>query len=66
MVAGGLGISVFPRHCVQEFIDRGQLVEYSTQTPLMNPIYIVHRNQPPLSARVQTVIQWFMDMQESH
>ena len=64
MVVGGLGISVFPRHCVQQHIDAGKLFvfEQAGTDVLLNTIYIVSRNQPAPPARVETVIQWFMDM----
>ena len=67
MVVGGLGISVFPRHCVQEHIDNGQLVEWtSSADALTNTIHIVTRQDPPIPKRVATVIDWFMDMQSDH
>ena len=64
MVAGGLGISVFPRHCVQQFIDSGALQEYQRgeAQPLLNDIYIVKLNTFTQPKRVEKVIEWFMDM----
>lgn len=64
MVVGGLGISVFPRHCVQKYIDDGKLFAYERvgKDALLNTIHIVSRNHPDLPTRVETVIQWFMDM----
>ena len=64
MVCGGLGISVFPRHCVQELIESGALFEPNVgdSSPLLNPIHIVRRKTPEVSKRVQTVINWFFDM----
>ena len=64
MVCGGLGISVFPRHCVQDLIESGTLFEPNVgdSSPLLNPIHIVRRKTPEVSKRVQTVINWFFDM----
>lgn len=68
MVVGGLGISVFPRHCIQNHLDAENLFMYSdeSKTPLLNKIYIVARNSPKLPTRTNTVIGWFMDMQGGH
>jgi DNA-binding transcriptional LysR family regulator len=68
MVVGGLGISVFPRHCVQHAVDAGKLFIYekADSGELLNSIHIVSRNHPELPTRVETVIQWFMDMQCDH
>lgn len=64
MVVGSLGISVFPRHCVQQYVDEGKLFVYQNpdKGELLNTIHIVSRNHPELPTRVKTVIQWFMDM----
>lgn len=68
MVVGALGISVFPRHCVQKHIDEGRLFAYEQpdKGALLNSIHIVSRNSPELPTRVKTVIQWFMDMNNHH
>lgn len=68
MVVGALGISVFPRHCVQNNIDEGNLFVYQKDgnSELLNTIHIVSRKHPVLPTRVKTVIQWFMDMQCKH
>ncbi len=64
MVLGGLGIAVFPRHCVQEYLDQALLFEadQGETAPLMNAIHIVKRKSPELPRRVQVVIDWFFDM----
>lgn len=63
MVAGGLGISVFPRHCVQHLVDAGVLVEHRySSTLLLNQIYILQQANSSLPRRVSAVIDWFMDM----
>jgi len=64
MVAGGLGMSVFPRHCVQSEINSGQLFEakFEGREPLLHPIHMVQRKNRSLPKRVSTVINWFFDM----
>ncbi|MBY0574617.1 MAG: LysR family transcriptional regulator [Undibacterium sp.] len=64
MVEGGLGISIFPKHCVQTSIDRGGLIcfEKIGYPPLMSEINIAHHSRNIMSRRVEAVIQWFMDM----
>ncbi|WP_271273848.1 LysR family transcriptional regulator [Aliamphritea hakodatensis] len=64
MVIGGLGISVFPRHCVEAYLENGELVEYDKGDlpPMMNTIYITTRRDISQPRRVDTVIQWFRDM----
>jgi DNA-binding transcriptional LysR family regulator len=64
MVAGGLGISVFPRHCVQSRLDAGQLFEYTRHDigPLYNDIHIAHLAGQGVPRRVNAVIGWFMEM----
>lgn len=64
MVRGGLGLSVFPRHCVQAYIESGELFEYQRAglEPLLNAIYIVTLKTETMPKRMETVIQWFLDM----
>jgi len=64
MVTGGLGISVFPRHCVQALIDKGELFEHRRHAadPLLNDIHIAHHAANVMPRRVGCVIDWFMDM----
>lgn len=63
MVAGKLGIGIFPRHCVQEHIDAGRLFEIQMPgSPLENTIYIVSLSDKSQPLRVTRVIQWFMEM----
>jgi len=61
MACGGLGVAAFPRHCVQAYIDKGQLFEFCSDTiePLLNEIYIVKIADYDLPYRVKTIIQWF-------
>ncbi|PML78408.1 LysR family transcriptional regulator [Enterovibrio norvegicus] len=64
MVLGGLGISIFPRHCIQQYIDSGQMNEWHVTAhdskPLFNDIYIVKLNPGSEPKRVEKVISWFM------
>ncbi|WP_455207235.1 LysR family transcriptional regulator [Kaarinaea lacus] len=64
MVVGGLGLSVFPRHCVQAYIDQGELFEYHdpNRTPILNTIYIVTLSNLKLPNRVAWAIKTFKDM----
>ena len=62
MTVGKLGISIFPRHCVQHEIDNGKLQEYPLKEKLLNTISIVkhkHYNQP---IRIQKIIDWFLEV----
>jgi len=67
MVSGSLGISVFPRHCIQHLIDDERLFEYKDASlpALTNGINIVTRKHPEAPARVTTVIDWFLDMHKN-
>ncbi|MDD1781662.1 LysR family transcriptional regulator [Enterovibrio sp. ZSDZ35] len=66
MVLGGLGVSVFPRHCVQQYIDEKKLEECNVASPitspLVNDIYIIKLNTFNQPKRVDKVISWFMDI----
>jgi len=64
MVRGKLGMSVFPRHTVQKYIDAGELFEYQRKglEPLLNSIYIVTHKNVQQPNRVKAVINWFLDM----
>ena len=71
MVLGGLGVTVFPRHCVQQYIDTGRMKEWSPPEEqaqsLVNDIYIIKLNPGGQPKRVDTVISWFMAIsQEKH
>ncbi|MFO7593661.1 MAG: LysR family transcriptional regulator [Pseudomonadota bacterium] len=63
MVQGGLGISVFPRHCIESQLADGQLCEVHTARPApLNDIHFVsirNYNQPRV---VQQVMRWFAEM----
>jgi DNA-binding transcriptional LysR family regulator len=68
MVVGGLGISVFPRHCVQRDIDAGMLYEYTAEesAPLLNDLYIVRPSSNEQPRRVEKVIEWFVNGAADH
>ena len=63
MVIGGLGLSIFPRHTIQQHIEAGHLHEYSSEAPpLMNNIYIIQHIDAQKNPRVRQVIDWFLEM----
>lgn len=68
MVVCGLGISVFPRHCVQLEIDAGRLREHNVgDVPvLLNNVYIVRPMSRAQPRRVGKVIEWFADNSAEH
>ncbi|MEK9711843.1 MAG: LysR substrate-binding domain-containing protein, partial [Thalassolituus sp.] len=68
MTLGGLGISIFPRHCVQEYLADGRLqaFEVNAAMPLLNDIYIASLKSDQRPYRVDLVIYWFMDMVAGH
>ncbi len=66
MALGGLGVSIFPRHCIQHLLDEGRLVEWKSTDPkiepVLNAIYIAYLKSNSKPYRVDLVISWFMDM----
>jgi len=68
MTLGGLGISIFPRHCIQEYLEDGRLQAFAPQgaSPLLNDIYISSLKSDQRPYRVDLVISWFMDMVADH
>jgi len=64
MTLGGLGIGIFPRHCIQEHLESGALVEYAPagSALLMNDIYIAMLKMQQRPYRVELAVSWFMDM----
>ena len=64
MVQKGVGLSVFPSHCIDNLIDSGELVSFTPNTPapLLNWIYIVHPKSAIIPKRVEQVIKWFLEM----
>ena len=68
MTLGGLGVSIFPRHCMQQHIDEGKLIvfEQTHSEPLLNDIYISSLKSDQRPYRVELVITWFMDMVADH
>jgi LysR family transcriptional regulator, transcriptional activator of the cysJI operon len=63
MVMGGLGCAVFPRHCVEQHLESGALLEYRSSLPaLTNSIYICQiKNASPIR-RVKRVLEWFREI----
>ncbi|WP_448548884.1 LysR family transcriptional regulator [Thalassotalea fusca] len=64
MVKKGVGLSVFPRHCVSQYLDSGELEIFlpSETGPLTNWIYIVQPKSNATPRRVSMVIEWFLEM----
>lgn len=63
MVTGKLGLAVFPRHCIQDKLDKMELFECNLTTQLIeNDIYIAQLKNEEQPRRVEQVIQWFNEM----
>ena len=67
MVKKGVGLSVFPLHCVASLIESGELVTFTPKPlePLLNWIYMVRKKIDIVPKRVELVIEWFLDMVKS-
>lgn len=70
MATHGLGIGVFPRHCVQKELSQKLLSAYNIRNreAAFYPIYIARRRQARPLKRIETVLDIFMEMKkkESH
>jgi DNA-binding transcriptional LysR family regulator len=68
MTLGGLGIGIFPRHCIQNHIDEKTLIPFEPEgsAPLLNDIYIASLKSDQRPYRIELVISWFMDMVKTH
>ncbi len=63
MVEGGLGITIFPRHCVMAQLDAGTLFAFQPGiAPLMNDIYIVTVKDFVYPRVVTQLLDWFFEM----
>lgn len=63
MVCGGLGLGVFPRHCVAPQLTAGAVHEYPGKgAALLNMIYVARLAEAALPRRVTQVIDWFFEM----
>ena len=63
MVTHGVGLAVFPRHCVQALIDKKKLTVYrGSKTPARYPIYMIRMKGARSTARVEKVIEAFAKM----
>ena len=61
MVQGGMGVSVFPRHCVEMQLTSKQLFEFQTRkAPLLKDIYIVSLRNFSYPKAVRVVMAWFL------
>lgn len=66
MACGGLGLGVFPRHCVVSHLEEGRLHEYKTKEKLLNPIYVVTIENHQYPIRIQQIIDWFFEVLIAH
>ena len=65
MAIGGLGITAIPSHCVQQYIDSGELVVWKPEDltkTCLNQIYIIELSTKERSLKASTVISWFFEM----
>lgn len=62
MVEKGLGIGVFPRHCIDEQIRAKKLKVRSAKGEAGNPIYIAQLKDATQPARVRKVVDTFWEM----
>ncbi len=57
----GVGIGIFPSHCVQQYLNSGKLKKYRS-IENKNSIYIVKIKDHKLTSRVQRVLDTFWEM----
>lgn len=64
MVKKGVGLSVFPSHCVASLIESGELVAFTPNAsdPLLNWVYLVRKKSDIVPKRVELVIEWFLEV----
>jgi DNA-binding transcriptional LysR family regulator len=66
MVQKGMGISVFPRHCVENQLMDKQLFEFqSSSPPLINNLYMISLRNYAYPLVVQQVMSWLLDGHDS-
>ncbi|MGD8911169.1 MAG: LysR family transcriptional regulator [Candidatus Thiodiazotropha sp.] len=66
MVREGIGISIFPKHCIENLLIDKQLFEFKTQTPpLINNLYIVSLRNYAYPLAVRQVMLWLNREPES-
>ncbi len=61
MVNHGLGLGLFPSHCVQNLLDKNKLIKYKSKSN-KNSIYIVKLKDQKVTFRVQKVLDTFWNM----
>jgi LysR family transcriptional regulator, transcriptional activator of the cysJI operon len=63
MVLAGMGSGVFPRHCVEQYLERGELFESRDPAgPVLHSMYIARMAGYQPTNRVQCVLDWFWEM----
>jgi DNA-binding transcriptional LysR family regulator len=62
MVRLGMGISIFPRHCIESLLADNRLSEFKTQkAPLLNNIYIVSLKKHVYPKVVRQIMAWLTE-----
>lgn len=65
LIAGGVGISVVPRHCAEHLLETKEfqiLRPETKKTPVKSMIYIAHLSSRLLTKRTKQVMDWFFAM----
>ena len=58
----GIGLGVFPSHCVHGFLSSGKLQKFRTASDNKNSIYIVRVRDHKTTSRVEKVLETFWEM----
>jgi LysR family transcriptional regulator, transcriptional activator of the cysJI operon len=64
MVQNGLGLGVFPRHCVEASLRKRELFSFASDRTSEHPIYIIQLAEKYPTARVRKVLDVFWGMKK--
>jgi DNA-binding transcriptional LysR family regulator len=64
MAVNGVGLGVFPRHCVEPQLKKKELFAFQPDKKVENPIYIIQLNSKYPTARVKRVLDVFWKMKK--
>lgn len=64
MAVNGVGLGVFPRHCVEAQLKRKELFAFQPEKKVENPIYIIQPRVKYPTARVSRVLDAFWKMKK--
>ena len=64
MAVNGVGLGVFPRHCVESQLKRKELFAFEPDRKVENPIYIIQTRAKYPTARVTKVLDVFWKMKK--